>query len=149
LLFSALLTQSVCGSTLSKGPNLRSDVEEHAVCFSVAEALTLTISLAKRAASIESILCAARLEVVRWRGLDVRDNTAAWSGCGCPANRSAFCRMRKVTAEWLETRVEDTTVEEGCTGVADDDGLGDEDDDGGEGGDEDVDFDVGVGVGVG
>jgi len=49
----------------------------------------------------------------------------------------------------LETRVEDTTVEEGCTGVADDDGLGDEDDDGGEGGDEDVDFDVGVGVGVG
>ena len=43
----------------------------------------------------------------------------------------------------LETRVEDTTVEEGCTGVADDDGLGDE------GGDEDVDFDVGVGVGVG
>lgn len=49
----------------------------------------------------------------------------------------------------LETRVEDTTVEEGCTGVADDDGLSDEDDDGGEGGDEDVDFDVGVGVGVG
>jgi len=49
----------------------------------------------------------------------------------------------------LETRVEDTTVEEGCTGVAGDDGLGDEDDDGGEGGDEDVDFDVGVGVGVG
>jgi hypothetical protein len=49
----------------------------------------------------------------------------------------------------LETRVEDTTVEEGCTGVADDDGLGDEDDDGGKGGDEDVDFDVGVGVGVG
>jgi hypothetical protein len=67
------------------------------------------------------------------------------------------CWSLATYGDGLETRVEDTTVEEGCTGVAEEDGLSDEDEDGfgveddegGGGGDEDVGFDVGVGVGVG
>jgi hypothetical protein len=73
------------------------------------------------------------------------------------------CWSLATYGDGLETRVEDTTVEEGCTGVAEEDGLSDEDEDGfgvededgfgveddegGGGGDEDVGFDVGVGVG--
>jgi hypothetical protein len=77
--------------------------------------------------------------------------------------QSVKIRSLGTYGDGLDIRVEDTTVEEGCTGVGDEDGLGTEDEDGlGEddedgrgGGDEEVGLGVddavgeGVGVGVG
>jgi hypothetical protein len=73
-----------------KGIDLRVDIEEHAVRFSVAKALALAISLAKRAASIERVLRAAGLEVVRWCSLDIGNDSAAWSACGCAVKELAL-----------------------------------------------------------
>lgn len=42
-----------------KGGYVHSHVEEHAVCFAVAEALALGVGFAEGAAGIEGILCAA------------------------------------------------------------------------------------------
>lgn len=85
----------------SKRVDLRSNVEEHAVCFSVAEALALAISLAKRAAGIERVLRAARLKVVRWCGLNIGNDSAAWSACRRAAGGLALCRICKFEAQRL------------------------------------------------
>lgn len=58
---------------------LRRHVEEHAVCFSVAEALALAIRFAETGASCPVVLCAGGVEEVGCGGLGVADDAAV---CG-------------------------------------------------------------------
>jgi hypothetical protein len=60
----------------------RSDVEEHAVCFAVAEGETLGVRFAEGLAGGEGILCARGFEVVGRRGFYVGDNAAAGGSGG-------------------------------------------------------------------
>lgn len=132
--------------------DLRSNVEKHTVRFTVAEAQALAIGLAKRATGFKRVLRAAGFEVVGRRGFNVCDDSAAWRACGCAERNISHLQSVEVRdvgtyGDGLEMRVEDTTVDEGCIGVAEEDGLGVEDEEGF--GVEDGVGLVGVGVGVG
>lgn len=152
-----------CGETRKtrEEADVHCNIEEHAICLSVAEALAFGICFAERAAGCEGVLRAAGFEVVCWRRLDVCGDTAARRGCWCAVAESVMTRYAAVPGsstygERLDTRVDETKVDDGCTGVADDDGFtgagdDDDDDDGltGVGDEESEDVGVGVGVGVG
>ena len=64
--------------------NVRSNIEEHAVCLAVPEALASCIRFTQRLACREGVLCPTRFKVVCGCGLYVRDDTAACAG-GSPA----------------------------------------------------------------
>lgn len=55
---AAGVSDSSSGGGMRRG-YVHSHIEEHAVCFSVAEALAFGISFAEGAAGVEGILCAA------------------------------------------------------------------------------------------
>ena len=72
-----------CGETRKtrEEADVHCNIEEHAICLSVAEALAFGICFAERAAGCEGVLRAAGFEVVCWRALYVGYDTAAGSGC--------------------------------------------------------------------
>lgn len=93
-MLSILRIQSARGWDYAKELDLRSNVEKHAVGFTVAKTQALAIGLAERATGLERVLRTAGLEVVGWRGLDVCYNAAAWCACGRAVEMLAICSVR-------------------------------------------------------